>query len=80
MHLYVGIDVFFITASLPHFVKAFLKCDEETYYIYVNNELSIEEQEKAIKHEYLHLIQNDMENEESTEEIERRIKNERFKR
>jgi len=73
MHLYVGIDVFFITASLPHFVKAFLKCDKDKYYIYVNNELSIEEQKKAVKHEYLHLIQNDIDDEESTTIIERRI-------
>jgi len=71
MHLYVGIDVFFIAASLPSFVKAFLKCDEGTYYIYINNELSIEEKEKAIKHEYLHLIQNDMENEEPVAVIEK---------
>jgi len=49
MHLYVGIDVFFVAASLPHFVKAFLKCDEGTYYIYVNNELSTEEQKESYK-------------------------------
>jgi len=74
MHLYVGIDVFFIAASLPSFVKAFLKCDEGTYYIYINSELSIEEKEKAIKHECLHLIQNDMENEEPVAVIEKGVK------
>ena len=74
MHLYVGVDVFFVAASLPDFVKAFLKCDEGTYYIYVNNELSIEEQKKAIKHEYLHLVQNDIEDEEPVATIEKEVK------
>lgn len=74
MELYVGVDLFFVAKPLPRFLKAFLKCDGETYYIYVNNELSIEEQEKAIKHEYLHLIHSDIEDEEPTEEIERRNK------
>lgn len=72
MELYIGVDLFFVAKPLPKFLKAFLKYDREIYYIYVNDNLSSEEQMKAIKHEYLHLIQNDIEDEEPTEEIERR--------
>lgn len=72
MELYVGVDLFFVTKPLPRFLKAFLKYDRGIYYIYVNDNLSTEEQMKAIKHEYLHLIHNDIEDEELTEEIERR--------
>lgn len=74
MKLYVGVDLFFVSKPFPSFVKAFLKFDKGIYYIYVNSNLSTEGQEKAVKHEYTHLINDDCNSEDERAEIERRNK------
>lgn len=72
MELYAGIDVFVNAVNLPLFIKAFLKEDQGNYYIYVNCNITLEEQKRALRHEYLHLVCKDIEDDDPTEEIERR--------
>lgn len=70
--LYLGIDVCFISHPMPRKIKGFLIEDDGFYRIYVNNEISIEEQKKAIEHEIAHLQRGDFNTDEDIEEVERR--------
>ena len=72
MELYAGIDVMVKAVDLPLFIKGFLKEDRGFYYIYINQNISLEQQMKAIKHEYNHLIKADIFSSENTITIERR--------
>lgn len=72
MELYAGIDVMVKAVDLPLFIKGFLKEDRGFYYIYINQNISLEQQMKAIEHEYNHLIKADIFSSENTITIERR--------
>lgn len=73
-NLYLGVDVHFVCYSLPRNVKGLLIKDQGQYTIYINNEISIEEQKKAIKHELGHLVQDDMSSDEDAGGIEREMR------
>ena len=72
--LYIGIDVHLLGYPLPQNIKGFLIEDQGQYIIYINDQVSLEEQQKAIKHEINHLINNDIKNEDDVKDIERRNK------
>lgn len=70
--LYLGIDVMILSQPLPLGIKGFLHKDRGVYYIYVNSNLSQEQQKRTICHEYHHLINDDLSSEDEAEEVERR--------
>lgn len=70
--LYLGIDVHFISTPLPDGINGFLRKDKGIYYIFINCNLSDEQKKRTIKHEYNHLINSDLDDEESVRVIERR--------
>lgn len=72
--LYAGIDVVVKRVSMPRKLKGFLLEDRGLYCIYVNSEISDEEQKKALEHEITHLTRNDFNTDDDIEEIERRMK------
>lgn len=72
MKLYAGIDVIVQVVDLPLFINGFLKEDHGFYYIYINQNISLEQQIKAMEHEYNHLIKADICSSENVATIERR--------
>jgi hypothetical protein len=72
MELYAGIDVLVRAIDLPLHIKGFLKEDNGFFYIYINQNISFEQQIKAVRHEYNHLIKDDLYSKENTINIERR--------
>jgi Zn-dependent peptidase ImmA (M78 family) len=71
--LYAGIDVVVKKVPMPRKLKGFLLEDRGLYCIYVNSEISEEEQRKAIEHEICHLTRDDFCTDEDIEDVERRM-------
>lgn len=69
--LYLGIDVDIIGYPMPRKIKGFVNKDNGKYIIVVNNQISQEQQIKALEHEINHLV-NDHFYAEDIEDIERR--------
>lgn len=67
MELYVGIDLHFMTIPMPLTINGFVAEDQGNFYVVINSIISDEAQKKAIKHELLHLLKNDINNDDPVE-------------
>lgn len=72
-NLYFGIDILVYEVPMPRKLNGFLIEDRGVYCVYVNSEISLEEQKKAIEHEIAHIKRDDFHTDEDIEDVERRM-------
>lgn len=71
--VYLGIDVIIMSISMTKGIKGAFIEDDGKYLIYINCNLSLEQQKKAIKHELTHLIYDHLHSDEDLEDLEKEM-------
>lgn len=55
-------NIYYKICRLPNSIRAFVTCKSQNILIFINDNLSIEEQRKAFLHELIHVQENHLEN------------------